>query len=195
MKDAGIDTAYLDYSKISEKLVYGRCWKETRYYVGRVSNDQDNRQGYDNQQRFISQLENSHQKITVHLGRIEKKPAKNPISKELGCYLHNLDVKIDKTVYHHLQRIAQKSEFNVYVEKAVDVKLAIDMVIMAQRNDFDTAYLLSADGDFTPAVEAASSYDKKIFAASLSHGAQLAGVVHNFISLDSNWFSDCYSSR
>jgi hypothetical protein len=44
--------------------------------------------------------------------------------------------------------------------------LAVDMVRMAERNEYDTAYLLSADGDFTPAVKAVAEKGKKVFAAS-----------------------------
>ena len=55
----------------------------------------------------------------------------------------------------------------VFVEKAVDVMVAIDLVTMAIANAYDAAYLLSADGDYTPAVEAARALGKKIYAASL----------------------------
>ena len=39
-------------------------------------------------------------------------------------------------------------------EKGVDTKLAVDMVLMAQRNEFDVAVLFSDDTDFLPALEA-----------------------------------------
>jgi uncharacterized LabA/DUF88 family protein len=48
------------------------------------------------------------------------------------------------------------------------------MVRMADRNEYDVAYLLAADGDYTPAVEAVMGAGKKVFAASLEPGAQLA---------------------
>lgn len=80
----------------------------------------------------------------------------------------------------------------VMVEKAVDVMLAVDLVVMAERNEFDAAYLLSADGDFTPAVAAARAVGKKVYAASPARGAQLAAAVNSFISLKREWFSECY---
>jgi len=43
----------------------------------------------------------------------------------------------------------------VMVEKAVDVMLAVDLVVMAERDEYDAAYILSADGDYTPAREQA----------------------------------------
>ena len=51
------------------------------------------------------------------------------------------------------------------VEKAVDVMLAVDLVAMAIRNEYEAAYVLSADGDYTPAVEIARSLGKKVYAA------------------------------
>jgi uncharacterized LabA/DUF88 family protein len=70
--------------------------------------------------------------------------------------------------------------------------LAVDMVSMSHRDDFDAAYLLSADGDFTPAVEVVRSNGKKVYAASPDAGAQLAKVVNSFIRLDLSWFDACY---
>ena len=50
----------------------------------------------------------------------------------------------------------------VWVEKAVDVQIAVDMIAMAQRGEYDAAYLLSADGDFTPAVEEVLNIGRKV---------------------------------
>ncbi len=78
------------------------------------------------------------------------------------------------------------------VEKAVDVMLAVDLVVLAERDTFDTAYLLSADGDYTHAVRFARELGKKVFAVSASHGAQLAAVTNAFIRVDTTWLSDCF---
>lgn len=41
-----------------------------------------------------------------------------------------------------------------YVEKATDVNLALDLVLDAQSGEYDEAYLISNDGDFSGAVKA-----------------------------------------
>jgi uncharacterized LabA/DUF88 family protein len=41
-----------------------------------------------------------------------------------------------------------------YVEKATDVNLALDVVLDAQADIYDEAYLISNDGDFSGAVRA-----------------------------------------
>ena len=72
-------------------------------------------------------------------------------------------------------------EATVFVEKAVDVFLAVDFVTLAINDAYDAAYLLSADGDYTPAVEAVRNLKKKVYAASPMSGAQLARAVSSFI--------------
>ncbi len=39
-----------------------------------------------------------------------------------------------------------------HVEKQVDVAIAVDLVTMAFRDQYDVAYFLSADADFVSAV-------------------------------------------
>ena len=61
-------------------------------------------------------------------------------------------------------RLAEEHQnTTVMVEKAVDVMLAVDLVVMAERNEFDVAYLLSADGDYTPAVEHVRTLGKQVY--------------------------------
>jgi len=48
-----------------------------------------------------------------------------------------------------------------YVEKATDVNLALDLVLDAQSNDYDLAFLISNDGDFSGAATAAIQRFKK----------------------------------
>lgn len=75
-----------------------------------------------------------------------------------------------------------------YTEKRVDVSIAVDMVSMAYSGEYDVAFLLSADGDFVPAVQAVRNMDKKVFAASPAYGHELAQVVDSFITLRKDWF-------
>ncbi len=196
MKSSQVNNlAALDYAKISKKLTGGRRWIGTRYYIGRVSQE-DNFVLYANQRRFVSSLQATDSRISVYFGRLEKRPAVDRAARELKRYLHNLPVKIPPDVYRELFGIAQRnSKITTYVEKAVDVMVAVDMVVMAERDQYDTAYLLSADGDFTPAVEAVRSVGKTVFAASPATGAKLASVVNSYIPLRPEWFTDCYMQR
>ncbi len=81
------------------------------------------------------------------------------------------------------------------VEKAADVQIAVDMVTMAERDGFDTAYLLSADGDLTPAVTAVRALGRKVYVASATSGARLARECDCFLPLRRSWFAELFDSR
>lgn len=186
------DLARLDYAKISQKLVGPRDWIGTRYYIGRVRQE-GNLQLYADQRSFLASLEATDPRISTHLGRLEPRTVKNAAAAELRQYLFSLKTHIDKGVFQDLVDLAKRHHSaQVMVEKAVDVMVAVDMVAMAERDEMDAAYLLSADGDFTPAALAVKAAGKKIYAVSPSHGAQLGAAVDSFIRLDSGWFGDCY---
>lgn len=192
--EAGVSDRYLlDYSKISTKIIGpGRQWVATRYYIGQVRQEDDRKQ-YADQRSFLTRITAADKRITAHLGRLEPRIIKNGLAKELKAYLAALTVKIDPKVFQHLVWMAnQYAQSRIMVEKAVDVMLAVDLVVMANRNEYDTAYILAADGDYTPAAAYAGNLGKKVFAASTMHGAELAKAVYKFIPLDAGWFKDCY---
>jgi uncharacterized LabA/DUF88 family protein len=56
-----------------------------------------------------------------------------------------------------------------YHEKGVDVKLAIDMVVGAYENFFDTVILISSDTDIIPAVEKVIARKKRVEYIGLSY--------------------------
>lgn len=183
----------LNYVLIAQKLVGpGRDWTGTRYYVGRV-NQKEEATLYADQRRFFSKFEAADPRNTAHFGRLETRSHTSDAAVELRGYLGGLKVRIDPKVYHDLIAIS-KRHTNVQVthEKAVDVMLAVDMVMMAHRDKYDAAYLLSADGDYTPAVEAVRALGKNVYVASPSKGAQLASVATTYIPLTADWFRDCW---
>jgi len=182
----------LDYARISRKLVRGRAWIETRYYVGRVPQSGDLRL-YASQRRFLASLESSDSRISVHLGRLESRSVESRAARELELLIPRLSPALEAEARESLERIVRTHRrTQVLIEKAVDVMLAVDLVLMAERCEFDVAYLLSADGDFTPAVEAVRSSGKRVFAVSPSQGARLREACSAFIRLDESWFEDCY---
>ena len=196
LNKAGVfNLGQLNYLKVSQKLLDGRIWAGTKYCIGRVKNT-GNPDLYNEQQRYLGWLANRDKRLTIHFGRIEERIADNDMAKDLKAFLSNLSVrgiKIDLGVYKSLWAIAERHEHpRVYVEKAVDVMIAVSMVEMAQRNLYDIAFLLSADGDYTPAVVAVKSKGKRVIAVAPSHGGALARVVDEYMHLKKEWFEDCF---
>jgi len=192
--DIGVrDRSRLDYKKISEKLIGPREWVGSRYYIGQL-NQQHNPSLYAQQRSFLAHLQKTDRRISVHFGRIEPRTTSDDAAKELREYLAKLTKKIDPVVFAELSDISRRHyQSVVFVEKAFDVFLAVDFVTLAMNDVYDAAYLLSADGDFTPAVEAARKLNKKVYAACPLPGAKLAKTVNSFIRLSASWFDDCYT--
>lgn len=57
----------------------------------------------------------------------------------------------------------------IYHEKGVDVRMAVDMVVGAYENNFDTVILISSDTDLIPAVEKVMKKRKRIEYVGLSY--------------------------
>ena len=181
----------LDFGRVSRKLVQPRRWLATRYYVGGVQLHSNPRL-YAEQRRFLSRLRKTDPRMSVHLGRLESRVVESRAARELQAYLSRLPTRIDPAVRQQLMTLAQDNlREEVIVEKAVDVMLAVDIVVMSERDRFDVAYLLSTDGDFTPAVAAVRASGRKVFAASPGRGVMLQAACDAFIRLSREWFDDC----
>jgi hypothetical protein len=133
----------LDYAKISQKLLGpSRKWVGTRYYIGRLMSTAP---GYSDQRRLEDRLTKTDPRISIHFGRVEPNVVENEAAKKILNYLASLKMKIDSRTYRDLIDIAKEHvKTIVWKEKAVDVQLAVDMVVMATGGDFDAAYLLSS---------------------------------------------------
>lgn len=70
----------------------------------------------------------------------------------------------------------------IYHEKGVDVQLAIDIVIGAYDDIYDTAIVISSDTDLIPAIKKVKSLGKKIEYIGFAHQPSLAMVAHATLS-------------
>lgn len=192
MKKKGLSSMELDYTQFSRKLVLDRRWIETRYYVGRVKQEGDVT-AYQKQQKFLHQLKNF-ENVSYFLGRLERRQM-NSSGKKLKRWLDALprrpDVSILPEIVEELRRVASIDSVT-WVEKAVDVMIATDMVSMAYENKYDIAYLLSADGDFTHAIKKVRDTGRKVFVASPVPGNEISKAADTFIPLNSSFFDGCW---
>jgi len=133
LKRAGcISLGWLNYAKVSAKLIGARDWIGTRYYIGQVQQTPQTATLYADQRRYTSWLAVRDKRVSIHFGRLETHTAENDFALEVKRYLAALTVRIDPVVYRHLVEGATRhAKAMVVVEKAVDVALAVDMVRMA----------------------------------------------------------------
>ena len=80
-----------------------------------------------------------------------------------------------------------------YVVKGDDIHIAVDMVVLAQNNSYDTAILVSGDGDFTPAVQAVQNYGKRVENAYFKsgHSWHLRQTCDKSVLMDKDFIQKC----
>lgn len=76
------------------------------------------------------------------------------------------------------------------VEKGIDVTLAVDSLSLAYENAYDTALIVSGDGDYAELVEAIKRKGKRVESAMFKN--QSAGVLIEYVDVfhpldDLNW--------
>lgn len=135
MRHTGVKNTFrLSYAKISEKLLGPRKWIGTRYYIGQLDQDWD-RRSYADQRRFLAEIRKEDSRITVHLGRLERRRLNNPIVRPLLKLLDNPDLGIGEAAKRQITRLTRDfSGVEILKEKAVDIMLAQDMLLMAMED-------------------------------------------------------------
>ena len=184
-RSIGIATGTLNYQTMAHKLVLDRNIAGIRYYVGKVSGDIFR---VVQQEKFLSKLRA--QSVDITLGRVERRATdsdQNPIVGRLKKLIAANRADLKASVVNEMESLCEIS-FPQYTEKRVDVSIAVDMVRMAYEDKYDVAYLLSADGDFVPVVEAVRLRRKKVFVASPVVGYELKKTADAFILLKNKWF-------
>lgn len=81
-----------------------------------------------------------------------------------------------------------------YVEKGVDISLAVDMLEMAFREAYDTAIIISGDGDFAKAVEVVKRLGKHVENASTKSclSRHLQSECDKTVVLSGAYLKDCW---
>ena len=104
--------------------------------------------------------------------------------------------KIDrlKIIFGRLEK-HKKDGKTFYVEKATDVNLALDLVLDGQAENYDKAYLISNDGDFSGAAKASiERFNKEIIYVAIGNrksiSYHLEKVSSKTLKVDENFIKD-----
>ena len=134
----------MDFACFADSLCgAGRRLIHTHYYNVPLR-QQDDPEAYAAQQRFLSYIR-SLPYFTLHLGRLV------PRDRLLEC-----------------QECGRRTMHTYRTEKGVDVYIATHMLVMAFDGQYDTAILVSGDGDFAGAVEEVIRLQKDVENADLA---------------------------
>ena len=82
-----------------------------------------------------------------------------------------------------------------YVEKATDVNLALDLALDAQAENYDKAYLISNDGDFSGAVKASiEKFNREVIYVAIGNQGSISyhlkKVASKTLKIDEDFISD-----
>ncbi|MBU0906610.1 MAG: NYN domain-containing protein [Nanoarchaeota archaeon] len=127
-------------------------------------------------EKFCKKLagENDLVKINYYIASVdsERNPKLFAIQQRFIAKLRS--IKNLNIVFGRLEK--RKQDGNVYfVEKATDVNLALDLVLDAQANLYDEAFIVSNDGDFSGAVKAAvERFEKKIIYVAIGNSKMIS---------------------
>ena len=81
-----------------------------------------------------------------------------PMSPEKKKWYEDLKAHSGYVIKASFDKIAA----NDAIEKKIDIQIAIDMVSLAYENSYDTAVLVSGDGDFVPVVKKIRELGKNV---------------------------------
>lgn len=125
--------------------------------------------------RFCEKLigKNKLVKINYYIAPIEQ--FNNPkMYAQQQSFLEKIK-EIDKLniIFGRLERRKRGGE-EYYIEKATDVNLALDLALDAQKGEYDKAFLVSNDGDFSGAVSSAIGFKKKVIYVAIGNNKAIS---------------------
>ena len=133
--------------------------------------------------KFCAELVGKRRLTRIYYYNAPKKAQENPDGYRSQQSFFS---SIKKVPFLELKLVRLVIRGGVPIEKGVDVLITVDMIRYARNNAYDTAILVSGDGDFAPALEFLQDFGKHIENAYFSHGRSdnLRNHSDRFIKLD-----------
>ena len=152
-------------------------------------------------EKFCKKLlrENSLVKINYYIAPVEQFTNSKMFSSQQKFFEKLIKIKNLRITLGRLEK--RKRDGKIYfVEKATDVNLALDLVLDAQADEYDKAYLISNDGDFSGAVKASiERFDKEVVYVAIGNrksiSYHLKKVSSEMLKIDEDFISDIKISQ
>lgn len=191
LKDLGIRSGALDYRRVARRLVEDRQPRRVSYYVGRVVQPLSRVRA---QTAFVTAIRE--QGVEVYFGKSRRNPASARAEEAKAALLRAFESQ-EPEVPGNLMRVlreycAAEPGISQFVEKQVDTMIAADLVEGAYRDEYEVAYLLSADSDFVPPIRTVCRRGKRVFVVSPRRGHELRNAATGYLVIDHDWFDGLY---
>jgi uncharacterized LabA/DUF88 family protein len=159
-------SADIDFNKLANKLCGGRELQRIYYYDAPIPSKMDAARAK-KQQRFFTRLD--------YFDYLEKKIRRGSMKPKM--------VRCRKC----------KKDYKVWVQKGVDVHLAVDLVALGGLRFYDTGIVISGDGDLEPAFRRAKDFGRHIELAFFpERSRKLQSACDKFIGFSEDFLKDCY---
>ncbi|KPK50663.1 MAG: hypothetical protein AMK72_01625 [Planctomycetes bacterium SM23_25] len=132
-------------------------------------------------QKLITWLCGERQLLRAYYYNVPMPPTPDPTASKAQQRFFDALAHIDYLEVR-LGRLEPRGE--TLVEKGVDVQIAVDMLEMAVRNVYDTAILVSSDGDFAKAIEAVKGWGKHVEVAHFERAYRVKQAADKTIELN-----------
>lgn len=144
LKPLGIQDANFDYEAFTQFLADGRKLDShgKRYYIGTVREvfgDPSSVKAMSRQNALFSRLISTHWEIKTSIHK--KKTETIVVDNKVQDYVRLKGLGINQFTF-------EKNR-----EKGIDVKLAVDLIVGAVDNKYDTIIIISSDTDIIPAID------------------------------------------
>ncbi len=144
--------------------------------------------------KFAQKLANGRDLRRVYYYNIRQESDRRP---ELGKDQEKFLASLYDTPYMEVRLGVWRQHGEEMVEKGVDVMLATDLVVKALRDQYETAIVVSGDGDFFPAYQAAKDAGKHVEVAAFDENlsAEAGRAADLWIKLNKTWFTGLWMTR
>ncbi|MFW6195594.1 MAG: NYN domain-containing protein, partial [Chloroflexota bacterium] len=143
--------------------------------------------------KFAEKLADGRHLVRTYYYNIRQGPSESGMPSEQEKFLQSLY----ETPYLEIRMGISKKQGEMMVEKGVDVFMATDMVAFAFMDLYDTAIMVSGDGDFFPAIQAAKNQGKHIEVAAFEDNLspEAANVADKVTLLNKSYFTGLWHDR
>ncbi|MFP6593779.1 MAG: NYN domain-containing protein [Dehalococcoidia bacterium] len=144
--------------------------------------------------KFAEKVSAGRRLIRTYYYNIRQDSERDPnVATEQGKFLQTMY----DTPYLEVRMGVSKRHGETMVEKGVDVYMATDLVAFAFMDLYDTAIVVSGDGDFFPAIQTAKNHGKHIEVAAFDNNlsSEAGNVADIVIKLNKTYFTGLWSDR
>ncbi|MBU2577182.1 MAG: NYN domain-containing protein [Nanoarchaeota archaeon] len=133
-------------------------------------------------------------KINYYIAPVEQFSNPEMYAQQQSFFDKLREIKNLNIIFGRLEKRKRDGE-TYYVEKATDVNLALDIVLDAQADIYDKAYLISNDGDFSGAVTASiERFNKTVIYVAIGNeksiSYHLKKVASKTLKIDEKFIED-----